>query len=401
MASKRIFITKEYVNSFISKKFNDVSIIDIEGGVRGNVRYKCASCGDTKNIIFDNLRRRGKNCSCKKQSHRNGYDEITLEYIAEFFNKNNIDFTILDTEYMNAKHKIKLKCNKDGYIFYRSWDNLKQGRARCKMCINYSTLHIVGFNDIATTNPEMVKYLKNEDDSKKYRANSNKFLEMKCDRCGKEMLYSPNKLFTNNNILPCKVCSDGVTLPNKIIRNVLKEINVEYEPEKRFGKSKFRFDCYIPSYNLVIEMDGKQHKCEVEHFSMNGFSQKERDIEKENILITHGVKLVRVDCSKSDMLYIRDSIIKELGSILNIKDLDWKNVFLASSNSFIIDACKIRKDSGNTKTTSQIAKELGMTKSTIKKYLILGNDIGICEYNTEVEAKRIRDKNFAKRNKKE
>ena len=61
----------------------------------------------------------------------------------------------------------------------------------------------------------------------------------------------------------CPVCSDGVSYPNKYVRNLLKQLpieNLEYEWKPEWGK-QYSYDNYF-IYNekeYIVEADGAQH----------------------------------------------------------------------------------------------------------------------------------------------
>ena len=93
-----------------------------------------------------------------------------------------------------------------------------------------------------------------------------------------------------------------------VVIGLLKEKNIEFEQQKTFdwlrnynGKSKLYLDFYIPSKNLAIECQGKQHfKCKEMYY--NNFyhkwyentttSQRVRDTMKYNKCKEHGIDIV-------------------------------------------------------------------------------------------------------------
>ena len=78
-----------------------------------------------------------------------------------------------------SPRKLICKCNNCGQIIEKRVGNYKQG---CPICANQQLA--IGVNDIATTSPWMVAFLKNKEDAKKYVHKSAKRIWFKCPDCG-------------------------------------------------------------------------------------------------------------------------------------------------------------------------------------------------------------------------
>lgn len=86
----------------------------------------------------------------------------------------------------------------------------------------------------------------------------------------------------------------------KIIAKYLDNKNIKYERQYKFddcrSKDKLPFDFYIPSKNIVIEYDGKQHYEIVDYFG--GFDDfvgtKIRDTIKTIYCKENNIKLIRI-----------------------------------------------------------------------------------------------------------
>lgn len=65
------------------------------------------------------------------------------------------------------------------------------------------------------------------------------------------------------------------------------------------GSNPLPFDFYIPKYNLIIEVDGKQHYKKIDYFGNNSSykKQKEHDAIKENYCKKHKIKIKRINYS--------------------------------------------------------------------------------------------------------
>lgn len=89
---------------------------------------------------------------------------------------------------------------------------------------------------------------------------SNKFnrrmYRCKCD-CGKEIITSSICLTSGST----KSCGCLVSYYNMYIKQLLDKWGIEYKNEYRIhiDGNLYRFDFYLPKYNLMIEYDGSQH----------------------------------------------------------------------------------------------------------------------------------------------
>ena len=74
---------------------------------------------------------------------------------------------------------------------------------------------------------------------------------------------------------------------DKIIR-LLRASNIKFEREKTFADlrgGKFRYDFYLPLYNILIEVDGEQHFKQVNVFQKTRsdfLKQQENDRRKKS-----------------------------------------------------------------------------------------------------------------------
>jgi len=102
----------------------------------------------------------------------------------------------------------------------------------------------------------------------------------------------------------CPKCNNSKG--ENIINNFLIRNNIEFIPEKTFQGCKFKkllpFDFYIPSHNLCIEFDGKQHFESVDYFGGEKHLKyiKNNDLIKTNYCISNGIKLLRIKYTDFD-----------------------------------------------------------------------------------------------------
>lgn len=71
-----------------------------------------------------------------------------------------------------------------------------------------------------------------------------------------------------------KKMSNKMTAPEKVFADMMKEIGVEFETQKIIGKKIY--DFYIPSKNMLVEVDG-------DYYHANPLLYEEKDLNKMQI----------------------------------------------------------------------------------------------------------------------
>ena len=283
-----------------------------------------------------------------------------------------------------GKHKYyHCKCLIDNYEWNLREDHLQNG-VKCPVCNGNVAMR--GVNDFATITPHLVKYFDNIEDAYNNCANSNKKFLLKCPRCGKTKYQALNNLQKNG--FSCTYCSDGISYPNKFVRNFLSQIlsidSIKNEYVFEWSKSvpvswnpngkKMIYDIYLPEFNIIIENQGAQH------YRNTAFSKKvsleqiqENDQAKRRVAIENGIlssNYIELDCAISDKDYIKNSIMNSpLPSLLKftINDIDWDKCDRYASGSVLIDTCDLWNSGIKSKT--QIGNIMGLHPSTIDRYL--------------------------------
>lgn len=308
------------------------------------------------------------------------------------------------TYYKNNKYGVRsytCKCLKDGYVSKDVIEpNLLKGSG-CPLC--GGRVIVKGINDLATTKPEMVKYIVNKEDAYKYGKSSNKKVLMVCHDCGAKKMYLINNLCYKQK-LPCK-CSDGISYPNKFIMPFLEQLGIKFQTEKRFTWLKDRYyDFYIKDYNCIIEAHGGQH-----YFPTNrkGARTLEEEIEndkfKKEKALENGISnYVVINCSISDREFIKNSILNsELPKLLNFNenDIDWYKCDEFALGNYAKHVCKLW-DSGRFNTTTELCDYLGVSANAIN-YLRKGTELGWCNYDGQAEARKTINENAIKTKKRQ
>ena len=125
-----------------------------------------------------------------------------------------------------------------------------------------------------------------------------------CDRYNHQFEVSLNNV-TSKNPSWCPYCKHKTEL--KLLK-FLKKYNVRYQPTFDWCINK-ETGCYLPfdfllvDYNIIIELDGRQHFEQISNWSDPQFTQK-RDIYKMNKAIENNYTLIRI--LQEDVLYNRN-----------------------------------------------------------------------------------------------
>lgn len=285
-----------------------------------------------------------------------------------------------------------------GHEWEASIDNRKKGQG-CPYCAKHNAKMLVGFNDMWTTDPELASYLLNPEHGYKYMRRSNVKLNWKCGIC-KAVVRNVSPGEVGSKGVPCVRCSRSISLGEKFLYALLNRKNISFKREKSFEWSENkRYDFYLHDYNAIIEVHGDQH-----YNKGSGTWGRLKDIQsndeyKHKIAIDNGIEnYIVINASRSDFIYLRDSILESsLKLLLNIsiEDIDsikYKEVDMIYTNLWHMWE--------NGKSVADIAIELDLDKSTVRKYLKLGNELGFCEYVVEKENKKSIIRGKLKRSKK-
>jgi len=291
-------------------------------------------------------------------------------------------------KYINAKTRIQCKCKKCNGIWSPIPDSLLRGIG-CPFCVGKTIL--VGFNDMWTTNPELAKLLANPEDGYKYTQNSNKQLNWRCPDCG-NIIKNKAVSNVNKNGLSCNICGDGIDFPEKFMVNLLNQLKIDYifQYSPEWIKPK-RYDFYISSMNLIIEMDGEFH------YKDNGMSgqtvkksMKIDDYKNDNAIL-HGIHIIRIDCNyrNSDkFIYIKDKLLaSKLSNIFDFSCINWNNIYENSQKNLVYEVCKYKK-LNPILSTLEIGNVFKLHRSTIIKYLKCGDKLNWCNYNPKDEMRK-------------
>lgn len=292
----------------------------------------------------------------------------------------------------NGVKAYEVECLDCHSVFEIREGNLSKGD-RCPYCSNHKVKK--GFNDIAHTNPELVKYFVNSEDATKYVLKSNKYVEAVCPNCntllGKRQIY---ELLRHN--VRCPMCGKGSSYPNRFMFNLLTKLCVKVQTEATFDWCLFpdyndssmlirgRYDFLCVDYSTIIEVDsGLGHGNNI-HSKAN-ISREEsmyRDIQKEKLANEHGYNMIRIECAyyghQNRFLAVKQGILNsKFSSVFDLSKVNWNQLDEMSQSSLLRDICDVYNEGYS---LPKIAEMFGLTVETIRVYLHKGEDCGLCVY---------------------
>lgn len=245
----------EKYKHLIGTRINKWTILDIivyEDKHHTYTLAKC-DCGTIKEVRLSYItNNKMKDCGCE---HQNRLKESIIEKYSHLINTKINNWTILDIVPPNKKHSHALaicqcQCGtiKEVRLSYVINGRSKNcGCGRNKMLRETRTKNLVGQKFGKLTVIELLE------DSNIF---NRRMYRCKCD-CGGEIITSSICLIGGHTFS----CGCLVSYWNMYIQQFLKENKIEYKSEYTvyIGDNYYRYDFYLPQYNLFIEYDGQQH----------------------------------------------------------------------------------------------------------------------------------------------
>jgi hypothetical protein len=260
---------------------------------------------------------------------------------------------------------------------------------RCKIKTTIGerdTYFAFNIGDIIHTNYCTLKIIECFRKYEKSHDGNMKWYKFKCCSCGWDKGEIRENDLKRGNKGSCPKCGDGNSYPNKIGFNFLEQLQVnfiqEYSPD--WIKPR-RYDFYFEllSSKYILEMDGAFHKLDNNLSKQSAKKSKRIDIYKDEMAIQNGIEIIRIDCSKSELVFIKNNIMNsKLLSIFDLNNVDWLKCQKYASSSRVIEACNIYNNNKDLSTV-EIGKIMKSSYVTICRYLKQGRDLGLCDYNPE------------------
>lgn len=293
----------------------------------------------------------------------------------------NSTIKILEQLRIKKRKHYKYECMKCGYV-----DTIYEGHLKdkhgCPVCGGSRCLS--GYNDLTITDSKIAEFFVDDNYIVNHSIGTKEKGKAKCPNCGFEKWILPSTIKSQG--FGCNRCSDGLSFPAKFFTSWLCQLNEEFipewNPEWACGK---KYDFYLPKRHIIVEVHGKQHfEGGFERAGGNSFeNEKENDIFKQKKALENGFskeEYLVIDGRISEADYLIKSInSSEISRILK-GDINWEECSSYAESSLVIKACELWK-SGLYNNTEDIARQLGLHRSTIIHMLTRGNRYGWCSYN--------------------
>ena len=314
--------------------------------------------------------------------------KTTEEFIKQSKKVHGNKFDYSECVYVHNKVKVKLICNDCGEEVLQIPNSNLKGNS-CPYC---SHKLVSKTNCLKVTHPHLLGFLVNKEDGEKYTAISSNRVDVICPDCG----YVKNIRLSHlsRHGLGCNHCSDGISVPEKFMSNILQQLGLNFEREKTFTWSdNRRYDFYLPKTNQIFEVHGGFHTKDTT------FKTKEQsmkiDTVKRNMALNNGIKHYdEIIADVTDYEFLKENYSKCLESYFNLDNVDYLLAWENSQKSKLIEVCKYFKENPNSTFSNLMEIFSVKSRSTIARYLKEGSKFGLCEYNTDELKSRNKKKTF-------
>ena len=273
---------EEFIEGFYIKNKNaeNIEILGKYVGADKKIKCKCKIDEYEWEVTPHDLL---NGSSCPKCS--GNIKNKTTKYFINELKEINDNIEILG-EYVSNNTKIKCKCKIDGHEWEARPKDLLKGIS-CPKC--------AGRNKTTEEFKQELKKVNSDIEILGEYVNAITKIKCRCKIDGYEWEMRPSNLLNGQG---CPKCNESKG--EKRIGKYLDSRNIEYKREHKFddcrSKNRLPFDFYIPSKNIVIEYDGKQHYEIIKWFG--GFDSfiatKIRDTIKTIYCKENNIKLIRI-----------------------------------------------------------------------------------------------------------
>lgn len=384
--------TQEEIEKRIHEVNPNLTVVAPYNYEKKSVRVKCNICDNEWDAYFYRILKTGNCRFCTRKRMAERMTKSSDKFMEEFAEKGNPNIEILG-KYVNINHKILTRCKKNSNHVWDAWPEVLLRGVGCPFC-NNKRVSPSKENSVGVVYPELLKCFKNKEDAYKYTPHSNVKVPMVCPICGREKssLVMINDLVSNG--FKCDFCSDKISRPNKFLhlllfylkeKGLIKDFNLEYNPS--WGK-KYLYDGFVITLNgekFLIEMQGIQHYTNCENLYTKGI--KKRDEEKLLLAQENKMFVVYIDCSDTTFSNMKSKILdSEISQKIDLSKVNWELIEKQIEKNQIKELCNFYNNNPQL-TFTDISKIKKIALSTVRKRLKIGNDLGWCNLNSDVESK--------------
>ena len=335
----------------------------------------------------------GKNIHPKDSFAQWGIDNFGEDFLKKYWSSHNtLNPWKLSPQ---SNKKIYLYCQKHEYhnfdrennkVGYNTTCSSFYSGRRCSYCNSFASNKVHWRDSLAYNYPNIANMIAIEEnnlifeDCYNITCKSNKKFYFKCLDCGNVSTNKKDLSLVMCQRYSCEFCSDGISIPNKFMANILKQLNIDFITElssKEFsGKNFFYYDFYLPKYNMIIEVNGIQHYEETNR-GRNLFQEQMNDLFKHKCAKNHVDKYIVIDCRYSELEWMKKNIIKELSSYFDLSNINWELAWKEGQSSKVIECWDLWNSGLEVK---EIANKMYISKVTVRSYLKRGTESGKCNY---------------------
>lgn len=323
--------------------------------------------------------KQGKGCPRCSGHKKSNTIEITEQFI-----KIHEDRYLYDrVDYVNCNTKVWIGCKVEGHGYFEQEPRAHLGGQGCPKC---SGRIVSDKNSIRSIRPDLTIYLKNEEDADNYSHSSGKRIDLICPYCKMENKSVKIDRLSNQGF-SCKYCSDGISIPEKFCINLLKDMKIIFDRQKRFSWSQNKqYDFYIPLLNMIIETHGEQHYTGWNNSKEDLCNQIENDKLKYNLAVNNNIKnYIIIDCRKTNFEWLKENFIKSLNIFFKFDNVNFDQIYNNCKNSIAVEIWEYWNKNLENKTIKDMSKYLKLNTGTIRKYLKIGTKLGFCNYDSLLE----------------
>ena len=295
----------EVIKYWDFEKNKDENINTISIGNQKSFFWKCPDCNHEWKTRICHLRYDSHGCpNCNKikkkriELEKNKSSVYLSNIIDEWDYEKNININPKYISINDSRTKVYWKCEKNHS--YITTPYLRSKGSGCPYCSNKKILR--GYNDLATTNPELLEIWNYEKNIKitpqDLTYGSGKKVWWKCSK-GHEWFESVNTRYPRKNT--CPICNQEtqVSFPEKAIYyyalKYFDNVIENYRSDEIMNKE---IDIFLKEKKIGIEYDGEYYH-----------KDRQRDIKKDKICDKIGIKLYHIVGKKQGKLTIKNNYI--------------------------------------------------------------------------------------------
>lgn len=251
----------------------------IVGNASDKMEIGCPAHGYFWQSLYDHAEKGNGCASCSRASDRLSLSDFISKSRAVHGDK----YDYSKVEYETNASMIRITCSKHGEFVQRASSHL--AGCKCKKCFQEeSRLTTEQF----ITNAKRIHGDTYDYSKVKYRDNKHK-VEIVCSKHG-SFWQKPNTHTSSGT--GCQLCQESKG--EKAVEVFLKKYGIVHIREYRIKPYLFRYDFYLPEFNIYIEFNGQQHYKPVEIFGGHEAFVKtqERDELKKQLVAKHGGSLI-------------------------------------------------------------------------------------------------------------